>query len=711
MTGMEAFAAPIASGLTSIVLDIAKRAGGALLQVIQNQQAVSEASSRYAQKYISRHGSLKLLGMQQAVPLESVYTAVRFLDALSIRQFASLEALERAFRENSDRRLQSRQVSNQDGATVAHTHQYLMVLGGPGAGKSTFLRKLGLEALKGDNGEFGYCCIPVFLELKRFNTDAIDLKTAVIEEFQNFGFPPCEEFALKALEQGQLLILLDGLDEVPKAHQRAMIEAIQTFVTRYDKNRFVASCRIAAYRSSFQHFVDIELADFDDEQIYQFIRNWFQSEHDQLSGTADRCWEILNEAGNRPAKELAQTPLLLTFLCLVYNRTQSFPVNRATLYRKALDILLEEWAAEKRIMPGEIYQGLNTDLEKVLLSEIAYYGFDRDQLFFTQQELVEQIKTFLADTVDKPKYLDGRAILDEIATQQGILVERAEDVFSFSHLTLQEYLTAQYISQDYRQIENLVVDHLTQQRWREVFLLVAGLMPNSDELLERMEITAQKLINTPNLQNLLVWADQKTLRSDGAFKPAVKRAAALMLTLTIDRPLFALTSALDPNLARALDLDLAWALPMNNSTSTLVLARMLILARMLARERAIGRTNNCARILACTFALARDLEKAKILHGVDFKLLLDRLKILQTRTPDDSELPRIRQAFVERIYRTWFYSLQLNQEWINLSAAELAALAGYLYANEVILRCKEASVRVSREKWQVLEERMLAVRK
>ncbi|MGV2388855.1 MAG UNVERIFIED_CONTAM: hypothetical protein LVR29_12975 [Microcystis novacekii LVE1205-3] len=51
----------------------------------------------------------------------------------------------------------------------------------------------------------------------------------------------------------------------------------------------------------------------------------------------------------KSAKELAHTPLLLTFLCLVYDENQSFPTNRSRLYQDALRILLEKWSAEKRL--------------------------------------------------------------------------------------------------------------------------------------------------------------------------------------------------------------------------------------------------------------------------------------------------------------------------------------------------------------------------
>lgn len=51
----------------------------------------------------------------------------------------------------------------------------------------------------------------------------------------------------------------------------------------------------------------------------------------------------------------------------------------------------------------------------------------------------------MSDTLDAPKRLDGEAVLKAIEVQQGLLVERATETYSFSHLTLQEYLTAKYV--------------------------------------------------------------------------------------------------------------------------------------------------------------------------------------------------------------------------------------------------------------------------
>ncbi|MFM7715626.1 MAG: NACHT domain-containing protein, partial [Microcystis sp.] len=134
------------------------------------------------------------------------------------------------------------------------------------------------------------------------------------------------------------------------------------------------------------------------------------------------------------------------------------------------------------------------------------------------------------------QHLDGEKVLKTIEIEQGILVERARDVYSFSHLTLQEYLTAQYIY-DNDLIEETVKNHITETRWQEVFLLVAGLMRGkADKLLLAMEKEAHNYLKTPLGQKLvpiLQWADEMTKDSvDSPIKPVERRAIANSLVIS-----------------------------------------------------------------------------------------------------------------------------------------------------------------------------------
>ncbi|WP_445173457.1 NACHT domain-containing protein [Microcoleus sp.] len=704
MTGFEPFAISCVSGIALPIFQSVFETGGKFLGLMgkklddKTKQLIYTASGEYGKRYLKRHGILKALGMREAVPLESVYTAVQFLDEQEIRSFESIQNLEEAYRQAKKRSFQQQDCQKQEGLKIANQKQYLMVLGQPGAGKSTFLRKIGLEALKGKEGGFKHDRIPVFIELKSFTSSQIDIEKLIVEEFRICGFPSSEQFIAKALEQGKLLILLDGLDEVPTVNTNEVINKIQNFVDRYDKNSFIVSCRTAAYRNNFQRFTDVKLADFDDAQIEQFIGNWFQLDVDKQAGTAQKCWELLQKPEYAAAKELAHTPLLLTFLCLIYDRSQNFPNNRSAIYKEALRILLQEWAAEKRIQKEEIYQGLHTELEESLLSEIAYSGFDTDKLFFSQREVVEEIKTFLAGNLNAPKHLDGEVVLKAIAVQQGILVERAQDVFSFSHLTLQEYLTAQYIA-DNNLIEQLVTCHLFDERWQEVFLLVAGLVRTkngADDLLLLMEKEAQKyIINTPKLQGLLQWADAATKDSEGDFKPVGKRAAAILYAYA-----YAYANANANANANGMGYDIANAI---RNAYAIAVVNGIAIAYHYAYALAYAKVNGIA------IANAEEFKKIKIFKDVNWTELIAQLTALKDRFSDANQSDQIDLAFLDCLLDTWCNALHLNREIVKLSQEEARAVRDYLYANHLIIECKEAAVRISPKTWAEIESRMLLV--
>ena len=488
-------------------------------QIKKLRAKIANSSHQYHNNYRKRHGQLKVycVGMREPIPLDDVYVTVQFLDEQRASKYKSNEDIEKAFRERNRSRLVLRPDERKDGTEIANDKQYLMLLGGPGVGKSTFLRKVGLEALKGKEGNFAHKCIPVFLELKRFTADHIDIEALIAKEFEICGYPYPEETTKEALESGKLLILFDGLDEVPTANVAKVIRKIEDFVDQYSKNRFIASCRIAAYTGGFKQFTEVEMADFDDAQIEAYIKNWFDSTPDRYRHqldeevkTADQCWKALNAREHYATKELARNPLLLTLLCMVYDNSQNFPRNRADLYEKALNIFLEEWAAEKRVRQEDsISQYLDVAAEKRMLSEIAAKNFDANYLFFSKTELIKQIQEFGEGNINTPSTFNAPKILETILVDQGLFVERVSGSYSFSHLTFQEYLTANYIKEA-GSIQRLVTNYLHDYRWREVFLLTAGLMHTANDLLDAMKMEAAKSLNTDGLKRLLRWAEHIT---------------------------------------------------------------------------------------------------------------------------------------------------------------------------------------------------------
>ncbi|MEH1911298.1 MAG: NACHT domain-containing protein [Nostoc sp.] len=674
---------------------------------------IYQASEQYIINYHKRHNKLQILGMQQSVDLDSIYIAVQCLQPSDIWRFESIEILHNLFSEAGKHGFQLEDPDRQEGIKVANQKQYLMVLGAAGAGKSTFLRKIGLEALKGKSGELQHECIPVFIELQLLTDREINIEEAIRQEMRLYQLPFDAEFTTKALQQGKLLILLDGLDEVLTVNTDLLIRQIQSFVEQHKDNRFIISCRTAAYKSQFMKMSEIALlaavgiADFDDAQIQQFIQNWFSSEVDRQAGTADKCWELIKN--EELTKELARTPVLLTFLCLVYDASQDLSKNRATLYSDALDILLKKWAAEKRIQTDPIYRQLGIDLEKIMLAEIAYHSFKSQRLFLSHQELVSQIKEFLHNNDNAPEDLEAEAVLDAIAIQQGILVERARDIYSFSHLTLQEYLTAQYID-DHRQVEKLVTEHLIDKPWNEVFLLVAGLMRGgADNLLLLMEKKAQKYINTPKLQALLNWAEQVTVGSAGNLKPVRKRASAITRAYTNAIIIAnAITSAYTNAYTNAY---------LIASTKTYANAIANANANAIVNANAIANAIDIANAIAIAdpkaIAIAikntGELKKSEIFNNVNFTMLIAQLEALKATIPDEKQPREVRLAFAKHLQQTLLKAFHLTLEMIDLSEEEIKALENYLYANHLIIQCNQAALWVLPQTWEAIEARMLLV--
>ena len=684
------------------------------------QQAIA-ASKEYEQRYEKRHGQIKIMPglMKEPLPLESIYTRVKLLDDQSRRFFVSQDAIEQAYRKSGRRGFRAGDDERLDGMDIANQTQYLMVLGSPGVGKSTFLRKLGLEALK-KNGQIQRECVPVLIELKEFKGENLDLKGVIAKEFETCGFPAAADFTTKMLDQGKLLLLLDGLDETHNFDE--VSKHIEDFVDQYDQNYFVTSCRIAAYKSSFQRFTDVTIAEFDDEQIEQFIQRWFSSELDQRKETAQKYWELLNRDENQATKELAQTPLLLTFLCLIYDREQTLPSVRSTLYGNALNILLKEWAAQKRLERDPIYEGFHPDLEKELLADIAHKSFEQDQLFFSKDDIIDRITEFLADTLDAPKSLDGSAVLTAIEVQQGILVERVKDAYSFSHLTLQEYLTALYIV-DNRLENTLVAQHLTDNRWREVFLLVAGLTKNQvHQLLNAIDQQSRTYIAPhPKVGDLINWADAVIDTSSEKYKAIAKRATALAIAIDIDSAsarVIASASAIASARASAINRASASAIA-SASASASASAINSAFARARARASAINRARADS---ASASASASDIDRASA--SASFNTLMEakfftleklgqlptQLSQLKQSIPGENSSSEQWRQWADQLESAWLDALELDKEAITFSQAEAEALQNYLYANELLIRCKESAVRVSKKAWEDLEARLLTLR-
>ncbi len=692
-----------------------------------DRKKLEEAARKYIDHYLHNHGKICVLGMSHPAELEKIYTKVQLIEGLNSWKYSPpLNHLKKRLDKNQ-RGLSDRDIT-QEGIKVANQHQYLMVLGQPGAGKSTFLKRIGLAALQDKEQQiksriwqnlpglktssisdefYEHERLPVLIELKRCISSKIDLVGKIQAELEICGFENSEKLTKILLEEGKMLVLLDGLDEIPNQYFGKAITQIQDFVNQYHQNRFIISCRTAAYEGGFSNLVNVEMADFDDGQIQQFITNWFSQDKDREVDVAKTCWELLNSQDYQATKELAHTPLLLTFLCLVYDDSLAFPKNRADLYKYALDIFLTKWAAEKRIHRDPIYKDLSLRLEEAMLSKIAYQQFSQDRLFFNKEEIITEIREYLANNLNAPNHLDGSEVLQAIQVQQGILVERSRSVFSFSHLTLQEYLTAQYIV-DHDLMNELVDNHLTNSRWQEVFLLVSGLMRGgTDKLLSKMVVASNRLINTDNLRILVAWAEEKT-KVIGE-KYLAQRHMALWIVNTI-----AAANAIN-NINTEADATIytkAYTKSYSHDSATIYTdANIHASVYINTYAKSYAYANAFINVYAGINSNINTLTNMNDIINLNANRLIQNvagLHIFDNINYQEIE-DAIRSNNIQDHLNTWCKTLDIKLDWLNLLEPEINNLQQYFTANLLIMKCKEAAIEISNKGWTAVEEKMFRV--
>lgn len=467
-------------------------------------------------------GTMRVLDMTHPIGLNDIYTNVNILEKITGRRRLGIEELLQQC--TSDDFNHFGLVKNTEkklpGLEAVEKYSKLMILGKPGAGKTTFLKYLAIQCIK---GEFQAKRIPIFVTLKHF-AEAIN-KPGLLEYItEHTRYRVCQTLPLEKKEfiasihyliaHGKALLLLDGLDEVREEDSMRVLREIRDFSKLFQKNNLVMTCRIAAREYTFENFTEVEVADFDDEQITTFAINWFKSKAIKPEIFIQRLKQ------NSRIKQLAVSPLLLTLLCIGFEESGDFPANLSELYKEGLDALLKKWDAKRGIERYQIYKKLSVQRKEDLLSKIALTTFERGDYFFKQkaaeQYIIEYIRNLPnANTDEEALQLDSEKVLTSIEAQHGLLVERAKGIYSFSHLTFHEYFTAREFiigqSSSEEALQSLV-SHITEKRWREVFLLAIGMSPSADRLLLLMKEKIDSfLASAVNLQNFLKLVHKKSL--------------------------------------------------------------------------------------------------------------------------------------------------------------------------------------------------------
>lgn len=403
--------------------------------ISQIQSLVQSVREKVHDSIQRRCNVMRVLDMERPRTLDTIYIDVNIWERVAGRRRLDIAEIVRDFNPKKFDcfNLGILQQPRRPALEAVEDYDKLIILGKPGTGKTIFLKWLAIQC---NLGEYRGDRVPIFIHLKDFAEarEQPSLLEYITEQFEECGVV-VPNAAATLLTQGQTIVLLDGLDEVRDADFNRVVQEIRRFTTRFYANSFVITCRVAARKYIFEQFTEVEIADFDYQQITEFVNKWFQEQ-------AEFFLQNLQE--NPELQELAINPLLLTFLCFLFEEITDFTLDKSEIYQEALYIFMQQGDDQSHIQRSGIVKPLSRQQTAELLSKIARNYWKQGEYFFKQESIEKQIRQHILSLHNGKKNLemeiDSEAVLKSIQAQNGLLVERAKGIYSFSHISFQEYL-------------------------------------------------------------------------------------------------------------------------------------------------------------------------------------------------------------------------------------------------------------------------------
>ena len=353
------------------------------------------------------------------------------------------------------------------------TGQRFVVLGDPGGGKTTMLRWLATAFLLRHINDPAFDqlpdvqtlpeqnWIPVLIRCREIGDDDLcrSFKDVLQIHLDKSELQPQEAqvmFAviLDRLAKGEVLLLVDGLDEISNLRVRqAFCQQLERTAVRYPSAPILATSRIVGYRdmpdrmrTGFAHGV---IGDLHPETKDLFAKRWVEAtEAHQSKENRERSAKDLMAAlhSSDRIERLTSNPMLLTTMALVKRKVGKLPTRRHKLYAEAVSVLLN-WNPN-------VYTVIEDEEALPQLAFLAYEMCRRGVQQLLGEEVLDLLDQ-LRDDYPKIRALRQRSsqeFLHLLEERSGLLMRsgvhwqpnhaQEKAIWEFRHLTFQEYLAA-----------------------------------------------------------------------------------------------------------------------------------------------------------------------------------------------------------------------------------------------------------------------------
>ncbi len=332
--------------------------------------------------------------------------------------------------------------------------EHVLLVGKPGAGKTTTLQRLLLEAAENlGDGKTDFK-LPVLVELRAYQTSLLESIAQFLKQHQ-LVLSPAELEAL--LKQGQLLLLLDGVNELSSEVARREVEQ---FRRTYRDNALIATTRDLSLGGDLGIAKKLEMQPLTEGQIEQFV----------LAYLPEQGEAMLQQLGRKRLRRLQETPLLLLMLCGVFKDENTIPDNLGQTFRQFVEKYDRHFKPEVKEL----------GYSQAILSHLAFQmtrGNDplTPKLAISREE-ANQILLPLkgGSTGDAARWTNNWL---DMLLKYHLLQLRADNQIEFRHQLVQEYYAAEYLLQYLSLLseDQLERNFLNCLKWTEPLVLMLAL--------------------------------------------------------------------------------------------------------------------------------------------------------------------------------------------------------------------------------------------